>query len=303
MIYILGAGSLGLLWAARLARKGQSVTLLVRDARQQRLWQAAGNRLELQQNGQTQSFQVITEHLSGHQPIDYLLVCTKATDSLAAVQSLRPRLAPDCEILLMQNGLGSQQAISRLLAPRRVLWASVTDGAWRDGRHRVVWAGAGQTLIGDPQQGPPAGWLRQFDGSIDWLWVDDIEQRLWLKLAVNCAINPYTVLFDCHNGEVPLHAGAELDAVILELQSLLQHQGLSLTPAALGELVHSVIVKTAANSSSMRQDVHAGRQTEIDYILGHALCQARQHGLRTPLLADLHSRLRTHLQQAGIPTG
>jgi 2-dehydropantoate 2-reductase len=31
-------------------------------------------------------------------------------------------------------------------------------------------------------------------------WSTDILTRLWRKLALNCAINPLTVLHDCQNG-------------------------------------------------------------------------------------------------------
>jgi 2-dehydropantoate 2-reductase len=31
-------------------------------------------------------------------------------------------------------------------------------------------------------------------------WSTDILTRLWRKLALNCAINPLTVLHDCRNG-------------------------------------------------------------------------------------------------------
>ena len=45
MLHILGAGSLGLLWAARLQQAGIDYRLIVRNESQLRQWNSNGNRL------------------------------------------------------------------------------------------------------------------------------------------------------------------------------------------------------------------------------------------------------------------
>jgi 2-dehydropantoate 2-reductase len=124
---------------------------------------------------------------------------------------------------------------------------------------------------------------------------------LWLKLAVNCAINPLSALHDCPNGEVPERAGAIFDPLLAELHALLSSEGVSLSLAELRERILAVIRATASNSSSMRQDVLAGRRTEIDFILGHAWRSARQAGLSTPVLDALYLQLQNHLTERGLP--
>src|SRR5690606_31811199 len=132
---------------------------------------------------------------------------------------------------------------------------------------------------------------------IDWRWESDILPVLWLKLAVNCAINPLSALHDCPNGEVPERAGAIFEPLLAELHALLSSEGVSLSLAELRERILAVIRATASNSSSMRQDVLAGRRTEIDFILGHAWRSARQAGLSTPVLDALYLQLHNHLTE------
>ncbi len=300
---ILGAGSLGLLWTGRLARAGHRVRLLMHTPEALQRWQARDSALVLEQDGQQQMFRIPAQLNSVADPFDCLIVATKAYAVAEALAPVYRRLALGGSVVMLQNGLGSQQYATQLCAPSQVLYASVTDGAWMPRPGHVVWAGTGITRIGDPSAGPCPAWLEELPVSVvDWCWETDMESVLWQKLAINCAINPYTVLHDCANGEVAERAGADLDALVAELQSLLVAQGFRGQATELPTLVSTVIQRTALNSSSMRQDVQAGRRTEIEYILGYACRAAARHGLETPTLRTLHRRLETHLAMLGLPT-
>ncbi|KAF1024442.1 MAG: 2-dehydropantoate 2-reductase [Pseudomonas sp.] len=132
-------------------------------------------------------------------------------------------------------------------------------------------------------------------------WSTDILTRLWRKLALNCAINPLTVLHACRNGELQAHQ-CEVATLCAELTDLLQCCG---QPAAANDLhseVERVIHATAANYSSMYQDVAAGRRTEIRYLLGYACQAAARHQLNLPHLQQLNVRLVQHLVARGLPS-
>ncbi len=302
IIHILGAGSLGLLWAARFSRAGLSCRLLLRTPEALQHWQANNQQLLFEQHGEIQRLQVPAELASTSQlPIHTLIIATKAWAVEQALDSLVTRLQPDTLFLLLQNGLGSQQAVSARFPGQRVLCASVTDGAWKRAANHVVWAGTGQTLIGELSPNPPPKWLTTLDtAKVDWRWEPQIESVLWLKLAINCVINPVTALYDCSNGQVPHHLGSNLTPLLAELQALLASQGVPLSLAALTARIDQVIQATANNSSSMRQDMHAGRRTEIDFILGYACRAARQAAIATPQLEQLYHALQQHLSKLGI---
>ncbi|MEC7432745.1 MAG: ketopantoate reductase C-terminal domain-containing protein, partial [Pseudomonadota bacterium] len=61
----------------------------------------------------------------------------------------------------------------------------------------------------------------------------------------------------------------------------------------LRETIETVARKTAANTSSMRADVQAGRTTEIDFINGYLARLGHQHGIP----AQVNQMLAEQVQQ------
>ncbi|WP_397451473.1 putative 2-dehydropantoate 2-reductase [Pseudomonas sp. NA-150] len=299
--HVLGAGSLGSLWAARLARAGLPVRLILRDAERLAAYEASGG-LTLVEHGQPQLFEVCAQTWDADEPIERLLVACKAYDAESAVSQLAPRLQPNAELILLQNGLGSQDAVAAKVPQARCIFASSTEGAFRDGDWRVVFAGHGYTWLGDASDPTPPAWLDELQSAgIPHQWTPDILTRLWRKLALNCAINPLTVLHDCRNGGLQAH-NCEIAMLCAELTDVLNRCGQPAAAEALHTEVERVIHATAANYSSMYQDVAHNRRTEISYLLGHVCAVAARHQCPTPYLTQLQTRLVGHLQSRGLPT-
>ncbi|WDG76405.1 putative 2-dehydropantoate 2-reductase [Pseudomonas chlororaphis] len=299
--HILGAGSLGTLWATRLARAGLPVRLILRDQARLQAYLAAGG-LTLVEQGQASFHAIPGETIDNPAPITRLLVACKAYDAQQAVSQLVARLTPDAELVLLQNGLGSQDAVAAQVPQARCIYASSTEGAFRDGDWRVVFAGHGYTWLGDASHPTAPFWLDDLSASgIPHEWSADILTRLWRKLALNCAINPLTVLHDCRNGGLLQHH-CEVAMLCVELSELLERCGQPAAAENLQQEVERVIQATAANYSSMYQDVASRRRTEISYLLGHACDVSARHQLHLPNLSRLRRLLVEHLQQRGLPS-
>ena len=299
--HVLGAGSLGTLWATRLARAGVPVRLILRDAARLKDYETAGG-LTLVEHGEAQLYPVPAETADSPEPINRLLVACKAYDAEAAVAQLAPRLAPGAELILLQNGLGSQDAVAAQVPQARCICASSTEGAFRDGDWRVVFAGHGYTWLGDAGHPVAPIWLDDLSAAgIHHEWSTDILTRLWRKLALNCAINPLTVLHDCRNGGLQEHH-CEVATLCSELTDLLERCGQPAAAQDLQQEVERVIHATAANYSSMHQDVASQRRTEISYLLGYVCKVAARHQLNLPHLNQLQQRLIAHLRSLGLPS-
>lgn len=281
---IVGAGSLGCLFAAYLRRADIDVRLVLRDEISFALWQRSTG-ITLQRDGTQET--LVLPALSAKQvrgPLQKLLICTKAHQTLDAVTALRNAIAPDAVLILLQNGMGVREQLVRLLPSATILHALSTEGAYQIARFHIVHAGRGSTVIGAtcPAQQP---WARAgaqaLQCELNLQAVDNIDQRLWQKLAVNSVINPLTALFGCRNGELLAVAGidATLRALCDELVAVADAAGQRLIKHDLMAAIRQVAQITAHNKSSMLQDIEQQRSTEIDFINGYIVRLADQHGI------------------------
>jgi 2-dehydropantoate 2-reductase len=114
--------------------------------------------------------------------------------------------------------------------------------------------------------------------------VDDAQSLIWGKLVVNTAINPLTALLRVPNGKLLESPSARemMGALAAETAHVAEAEKIHLPfsdPIAAAE---EVARKTAANHSSMLQDILRGAPTEIDAICGAVVKTAQKHNIDAP---------------------
>jgi 2-dehydropantoate 2-reductase len=265
--HVLGAGSIGCLFAERLMAAGCAVTLLLRNPdRREQLLTNHGIRVQRDTESSDHLPQVEMVYDQGS-AINKLLVATKAHQAVSAVKQVAERFTPDSTIVLLHNGMGVNEELSNFLPHLCIANAVTTEGSYTTSPFNVCHSGQGTTWVGRFDGGPKLTLVGDLEAAgFDVYWDDDIESRLLQKLATNCAINPLTARHRCLNGEL-LDSGSreqELDALCKEISSAFQAMGHSELATKLGDRVRQVINSTATNRSSMLQDVDRGAPTEID---------------------------------------
>ena len=291
--HICGVGAIGSLWASALTHQGFHVTLLLKDAAQLAQYQKLGGVRVTE--GEYLSF-VKAEALVPSNRLDtkikHLLVCCKSYATIEAILPWRQHLADDAQIVLLQNGMGSAQALQRALPKANIYCATSTDGAWRKGPVDVVRAGKGETLIGSfsdhlhEAEIPDAmQTLLQMshvsaDGkdqlpTLNIAWHTDIRTPMWHKLAINSVINALTAVYQCANGELINHPQGRprLQQLCIETQDVMSRLGIAPMGQGLLNSALRILQQTALNKSSMLQDCQAGRPTEVEAINGYIIQQ------------------------------
>jgi len=301
--HILGAGALGCLWGAYLCKSGKEVELLLRDQaafdefRQGNVITLTGNK---QQDRLPVGASIVTQGAPG---IEQLLITTKAHQTMMAMNAMAPRLAAGCRLLLLQNGMGVAEQIAGAFPDFPLFCGVTTDGAYCPQPYTVVHAGKGDTYIGSYRNlEDPSHLIEQLPvGFLEIHPCNDIEARQWRKLAINCAVNGLTVIYHCRNGELlnieP--ARARLVRLCAEIARLGAAIGFPEWQENLYPNTEAVIRMTAANYSSMYQDIDNMRSTEIDYINGYLNQVARRHGITCPENEALYQEIKLKEKELG----
>jgi len=297
-IAIIGPGALGCLLAGLLWEAGEKVRLVdYRPERAARL-RRDGLRLHTPAGGERNLAVPIGLPPEGG-PADLTIVAVKAHQTKAAVQDLPRLMAEGGMALTLQNGLGNLEVMAEAAGPERLLAGVALLGVTRKGEGQVVLAGEGPVIIGLPhgsqvsaaERGRVAAALRR--AGLDCREQPDIEAVLWEKLLVNVGINPLTALLRVANGALPElpEAWGLAVAAAREALAVARAEGLMLAVDP-EERLRQVCAATAANRSSMLQDVLAGRATEIEALNGQVAVRGAARGVATPVNEVLTRLLR-----------
>jgi len=291
-ILVLGAGAVGSLLGAYLREADHSVLLIgradhVRTIQDHGL-EVSGDRRRVVRLEASVTIPSGTE-------ADVALVTTKTFDLASASTALAHAIVPR-PTLFLQNGLGVQAAATDALR----------EGGWPDPAAYVVrgvnsipatWVGPGEvreTGVGEillpvpSEAGPSAGAARLFRMLLEGARVPveavpEFEREVWRKALVNAAVNPVTAARGIPNGGL-LEEPARTEALQLlgEALAVARAAGFGFTSEEVTRDFERVVRATAANRSSMLQDLDQGRPTEIDAISGEILREATRHGLELP---------------------
>ncbi|MCH8537512.1 MAG: 2-dehydropantoate 2-reductase [Alkalimonas sp.] len=289
---VVGKGAIGLLAACQAQLRQWPVALWLRQPQPIQI-----------------DFRQLTQEHSQHHfsswpvgtPITHIFIAVKAFDVQSCLQQLLPHLSDDAQIVLSHNGMGTLEPARALLSSKQQLWfVSTTHGAYKADKHQLIHSGSGQSVLAAVTAPPkPDSKVQQFvaDALGPVTEVDNIEPCLWQKLAINCLINPLTALHNIQNGELAqAKYQPQLKQLLHEVCLVAEAEGYPLHEASCWQLVQQVIEKTAANRSSMLQDRRANRPTELDFISGFVLKQAKKHQLTLPA----HACLYQQCQDAGF---
>ncbi|KAF2146267.1 uncharacterized protein K452DRAFT_219546, partial [Aplosporella prunicola CBS 121167] len=251
------------------------------------------------------------------EPIDSLIVTTKAFSTVSALSAIQHRLLPTSTILFLQNGMGVSDEVSRVLFPDEAARPKYLQGVVSHGVSSQTPFSAKHTGTGTIQMGP----LPRPDSDEDMTQMQSFHSlgatshyllrtlartpalcavslspvgilcSQLEKLAVNCVINPLTSLTDARNGSLLYNFSltrvqrlllSEISVVIRSLPELrgVLNINTRFSPDRLETLTTSIAAKTAENTSSMLNDVRRGLRTEVDYINGYIVRRGEEIGMR-----------------------
>lgn len=294
---IVGAGAMGKLFGARLARAAVPVTLIDADRGVVETIQRHG--VTLTEDDVTSRIPVAASHADqASGSLDAVLLFTKTYHATAAIASVRHLLSPGTCVLSLQNGLGNGERILAAAPDTCVAIGSTTWPADATGPASVRTHGFGEVRFWS-LDGKDHPVLHELDALLSQAGLasrldPNVKTAIWEKVIFNCAMNPVAALTNSTVGQVAACADgpALAQAIMAEGFAVARAAGLPVDEERVRATVTKAYREHTHHRPSMANDLAHQRRTEIDAINGALVDVARAHGIAVPVNETLTRLLR-----------
>jgi 2-dehydropantoate 2-reductase len=310
-ICIVGAGAIGGLAGAWLARAGHEVSLVARGTH---LESIRANGLTLTEEGRRETFRLpVSEEPADFGVQDAVLVCLKTYSIAAMLPRLRSLLGPDTTVIPTINGLpwwyfyreGGRLdgrpidcldpggAMLSALDPGRILGCVVHAAAQSPEPGMVSHTAGRLFILGEPDRTHSARAQRLaaamnaagFEARV----AEDIRVEIWTKLVGNLSYNPVAALTlarmnDINGSEALLGLIRILMAETMRVASAYGAR----VPVTIEERI-GIAKKLAGAKISMHQDIERRRPLETEAIVGTVAELARKAEIATPMIDAIYA--------------
>jgi 2-dehydropantoate 2-reductase len=286
-ITILGVGAMASLFGSRLSGRA-NVTLLGRWPQQIEQLQRHGLTVTRPDGQQSHHWLHVTNVLERCPMADMVLILVKSYQTERAAREAAKILRPDGLAITLQNGLGNLETLAREVGSARAALGVTAQGAALTEPGHLRHAGEGSTWLAGSagQQAALERVAALFNrAGLETTVAENADSLVWGKLAVNAGINPLTALLDIPNGALLENETLRqmMATAAGEVAQVAAAQGIRLPFADAAARTAEVSRATAANRSSMLQDVSRAAPTEIEAITGAVVRLGQQLGVPTPV--------------------
>lgn len=299
-IVIVGAGAIGSLFGALLAKKNTVVLV----GRAPHITTIQHNGLKIIGKTHLHVQPTAVESIKDVSISANLIILTvKSYDTEIAIKHALPLIQDETLVMSLQNGLDNIEKIEHIIDRDRILAGVTTHGAIFSHLGIVTHTGRGKTILGvldNSKSKILENIVHLFnEAGIETQISNDIIKEIWAKAIINSSINPLTAFFNCKNGyllENPL-LEKTVEIICKESTCIAQAEGIQVSTLDMIQRTKEVIKGTEKNYSSMLQSIQLRKKTEIDSINGKLITIGKRHRIDTSLNEILMEIVTSHINK------
>jgi len=286
---VVGAGAMGCIFGAALAEAGGDVTVLdVARPLVDRINDAGVTIVQADVERTVRVPATWDPSSIGH--VDAAIVFVKCYQTASAAELMDPLIRDRSVVASLQNGWGNEAILADAFGDERVLAGVTYHSGTTLEPARVSHNAPGPTFIG-PHVGDAVDRCRPLVDALSAAGFEvtasaDVRTEIWKKLVFNAAGLAAGALTGLDPRGTTLHD--EMRGLVFALAS----EAVAVARAAgydidaderIATLTSAFERAAPGTKGSMRQDMEAGRRTEIDVINGAVVREAEAHGMDAPL--------------------
>ena len=300
---ILGTGALGGYYGGQLAKSGQTVHFLLNSDAEH--VQQHGLRVETPEGEYTLTPGGGTAQFHGDiadvPPCDVVCVCLKTTHNHLLPDLLPDKLKPGGVVLVLQNGLHPERDAAEVVGEANVAGGLCFLCSNKVGPGHIKYLDYGFIKLGAHPRNPSTAFMDLLAGIADDFnaagvkcdVVDDLVLARWQKLVWNIPYNGLSVVLNMTTDQMMA------DPEVRERVVGLMHEVAAAAKAVDGKVIDDAFIQQMLDNTakmepyktSMMLDYEAGREMEIEHIVGHAVAGGKASGLTLKMMSSILTEL------------
>ena len=300
-IAVIGAGGIGGIYGAALARAGADVTFVARGTHLAAM-REQGLRVE-GDRGETHIRPVLaTDDPASIGVVDYVLSCVKLWDVESTGEQIRPIVGPQTAVVPLQNGIDAAERLIPILGHEAVMsgtafvtGAIVAPGVIRQtGTYQRMTFGeidGSASTRGERLRDLCA--MAGFEGVLS----PDIRVPIWDKFILLVPLSGLNALTRLPLGKwrddpdlLALYEASLRETVAVGLA-----EGVRLPPDTVGQTLAMMRSMPAYHTTSMGNDLLRGNRLELPWFAGKVVELGRSHGIPTPANTFIYTALKPYV--------
>lgn len=303
---IYGAGSLGTVLGAYLAKAGVDVDLITRNREHVEALNRDGAKIIGTVNMTVPVHALTPDEMT--EKYELIILLTKQLDNVNVLKKLQKNMTDDCIVCTLQNGL-PELSVSEVVGEDRTMGCTVAWGATLHGKGVSEFTSEPDSMsfgLGR-MNGQKDEKLMQVKALLEKMCPVEVEDNFmgvrWSKLLINAAFSGMSAVIGgtfgdaaenktsrvcCQNLikeciDVAAAAGIKIEPVQgKDIVKLLDYKGNGIKKKISFALIPICIKKHRLLKASMLQDLEKGKKCEVDAINGVVCAYGRKYGVPTP---------------------
>ena len=229
---------------------------------------------------------------------DVVVVALKATQNHLLPELLPSVVKDDGVVLVMQNGLGVEDEVAKIVGPQRVMGGLCFLCSNKVGPGHIRHLDYGHVVLGEFSQRGVSDRMRGIAddlerAGIDVQFAEDLAVGRWQKLVWNIPYNGLSVILNATTAELMAdsHTRVLAEQIMWEVVTDAAACGRCITPDFVQEMLDRTD-RMKPYRTSMKIDFDERRPMEVEAICGNPLRAAQQAGAKSPLIEMLYRKLK-----------
>ncbi|MBU9711734.1 2-dehydropantoate 2-reductase [Evansella tamaricis] len=304
-ILILGAGAVGGYFGGRLLEKGEDVTFLVREKRQDQLHK---NGLVLKSpHGDAVLHPKTIQSTSSDEPFDVVFLATKAYHLDGAIKTIEPFIREYTLIIPLLNGIEHMEELRAYYSPEQVLGGMCFVESTLDRDGAIIQTSEMHELVFGDWNGHRTEQIKAieqvFSGTkTNFRLSENIQQEMWHKYLFITTVSGITSLMRSPIGPIrdTLEGRTYIQQLFEEIRLIMESHRAPILDGIVEKQMQILEKQAPQMKSSMLRDLEKGASIEADHLQGYLLLLAERYGVETPLLRLVYQHLKVYEKNISV---